>query len=83
MTKLTIVRNNIIIFCEDENSFQTIKDLWYKECNKFLEFSNCLKILLKTKIDNDENLNKEMKEYLKKIEAMLFETSTKENTNID
>ena len=79
---------NIIIFCgENENTFQSIKNFWYKECEKLLKSSNCLKILVKTKSDkrleNDENLIEEMKEYSKTIGAMFFETSALLDINID
>ncbi len=88
ITKNEIYGANIILFCsENESTFQSIKDFWYKECEKLLELSNCLKILLKTKSDikleNDENLINEMKEYSKTIGAMFFETSAKEDKNID
>ena len=46
--KINIRTNIIIFYIENENTFHSIKDFWYKECNKLLELSNCLKILLKT-----------------------------------
>ncbi len=88
VTPHQILGANIIIFCaQNEDTFQSIKNFWYKECEIILQQSNYLKILVKTKSDirleNDENLIEEMKEYSKTIGAMFFETSALENINID
>ena len=87
ITKNEIFGANIVIFCcHNEESFQMIKDIWYKECNKLINLSSCLKLLLKTKSDikleNNDILIKDMKEYANQIGAMFFETSAKENVNI-
>ena len=87
ITKTQVYGSNIVIFCcEDENSFESIKEIWYKECEKLIDLSKCLKFILKTKCEiknEDENLLKEIKKYANKIEAIFFETSAKNNINID
>ena len=87
ITKTQVYGSNIVIFCcEDENSFESIKEIWYKECEKLIDLSKCLKFILKTKCDikcENENLLKEIKKYANKIDAIFFETSAKNNINID
>ena len=86
-TKIQVYGSNIVIFCcEDEKSFKSIKEIWYKECEKLIDLSKCLKFILKTKCDikcKDKHLLKEIKKYANKIEAIFFETSAKNNINID
>jgi len=87
ITKTQVYGSNIVIFCcEDENSFESIKEIWYKACEKLIDLSKCLKFILKTKCDikcENENLLKEIKKYANKIDAIFFETSAKNNINID
>ena len=87
ITKIQVYGSNIVIFCcEDEKSFKSIKEIWYKECEKLIDLSKCLKFILKTKCDikcEDEHLLKEIKKYANKIDAIFFETSAKNNINID
>jgi DNA-binding NarL/FixJ family response regulator len=40
-TKTHVYGSNIVIFCcEDEKSIESIKEIWYKECEKLIDFPN-------------------------------------------
>jgi small GTP-binding protein len=87
ITKTQLYGSNIVIFCcEDEKSFESIKEIWYKECEQLIDLSKCLKFVLKTKCDiknDNQHLLKDIKKYANEIDAIFFETSAKDNINID